>query len=62
MFYFLCFIYLFHYFTGVVKDKGIDNVTVDNLIDEVTPKARGIAHYRNLFPFSSKAARVQICR
>ena len=28
-------------YLGIVKEKGIDNVTVDDLIDEVTPKARG---------------------
>ena len=29
-------------FLGIVKEKGVDNVTVDDLIDQVTPKARGM--------------------
>jgi len=30
------------YCRSIVKEKGIDNVTVDDLIDEVTPKARAM--------------------
>ncbi|XP_065065059.1 transcription and mRNA export factor ENY2-like [Rhopilema esculentum] len=30
------------YCRSIVKEKGIDNVTVDMLIDEVTPKARSM--------------------
>ena len=48
-----CIVIFYHFFScpGIVKEKGIDNVTVDDLIDEVTPKARGKIFYMTIYSF-----------
>ncbi len=37
----LFIISIFYNLAGIVQQKGIDNVTVDDLVEEITPKARG---------------------
>jgi len=33
---------MFHfYFIEIVKQKGLENITVDELVQEITPKGRG---------------------
>jgi hypothetical protein len=32
---------LIYYFVEIVKQKGLENITVDELVQEITPKGRG---------------------
>lgn len=32
------------FFTEVIKEKGLENVTVEDLVAGITPKGRGIFH------------------
>ncbi len=32
---------LIFYFVEIVKQKGLENITVDELVQEITPKGRG---------------------
>ena len=38
----------FMIFADVIKQKGLENVTVDDLVAEITPKGRGKAFLRKL--------------
>ena len=38
-------------FADVIKQKGLENVTVDDLVAEITPKGRGKAFLRKLLLF-----------
>lgn len=35
------------FFAEVIKEKGLENVTVEDLVAGITPKGRGIFNYRN---------------
>lgn len=35
---------LFISYSDIIREKGLDKVTVDDLVTEVTPKARGIIY------------------
>lgn len=41
MFFSIKLLYGISFRAEIVKERGIENVTVDNLIAEITPKARG---------------------
>ena len=52
--------YLVNHFTEIVRQKGLEHVTVDDLVNEITPKGRGVYCVKVLCIHSSFHMHVQI--